>query len=220
MAISFVQEAHNYSFPPSVTTFSTASITPSIGNILIAWVESYNGVSMVVSDTLGGLSWTRIGTTQSNGGGGTPNWLDVFRAKATSAVPGVVTFAAGGLPFLYPACQVMEFSGQNSTAPIQAQAQGSGNSNAPQQAVVSTTANTMFVAACGVAGGATLGAGVGWTQPGGGYGGIYAPEAAAGSHTPTFSMTSGAWAVNAFVIAPPAAPVSAAQSSVQAFWMG
>jgi hypothetical protein len=217
MSLSFVQEAHDYSFPPLVTSFSTASITPSVDNILIAWVESYNGVSMVVSDTLGSLLWTRIGTSFQNGGG---NYLDVWWAKATSAVAGTVTFSAGGSPFLYPACQVMEFSGQDLTTPIQAQAQGTGNSNAPQKAATSTGPNTMFVAACGVAGGATLSAGVGWTQPGSGYGGIYAPEAAAGAHTPTFSMTSGTWAVNSFVIAPPAAPASAAQPSVQTFWMG
>jgi hypothetical protein len=220
MAIAYAQEAHDYSFPPAVTTFSTASITPGTGNVLVAWVESYNFVTMLISDTLGGLLWTRIGTSFATGGG---NYLDVWVASVPlGGSPGVVMFSVSGSPFAYPACQVMEFSGVDTTTPIHAQAQGTGNNTAPQKSVVCTIADTLLVGVCGVAGGATLSGTVGWTQPNGGYGGVYGPvEVSSGTYTPTFLMTSGAWAVNAFALKPVAAPSpSTGFPSIQTFWMG
>src|SRR5271157_2178251 len=197
MSIAFVKEVHSITFSPaSASSLVLPSITPAMGNLLVAWIESLSSSPSISSDT-GGNSWTQVGTTQPRSGSG--YYIAMFAAVATGSAS-VVTFSIPGGG--YPNGQIMEFSGTASSGPIDASGQAAGIGTSPTCAVVTNNANELIVAASCPNSGGTWGPAAGWNQPNGTnptggltYGGIFATEATAGTYNPTFTVTSDQWGI-------------------------
>jgi len=202
MAYSLVQEAHDFGFSASSKAFA-GNVTA--GNLLVVWLDNFQNAAtapVTVSDTLGN-TWTQVRSTLAGGSG----QLTMFWAVANGTGACTVSFANGGAGFSFPIIQVMEFAG-GPASPFEISAQATGSSTSPACSIAVVGTADLIVAAVVPTSSSTTNTTAGWTNAAGGanHSAIYAVEVAAGTFTPTFTMSvSGGWGVLAvaFSLTPP-----------------
>lgn len=154
MAIAFVQSK---TFPGNASTPNSVGFTNNVatGNsIIVATRNSTGSPSVNVSDSLGNI-YTEIGTTQTTPGGAN---LRLFYAKNIIGGKCTVTLSwAGGSS---NRAQMAEYSGCDTTSPLDQTAKSSGTSTTPSSGNITTTvADELLFCAVATDGGNTFTAG-------------------------------------------------------------
>ncbi len=97
------------------TSYTTASIAPTANNLVLAVIASYGdfGITSPVVDALTGVSmtWTQVGTLQTNDSSVYLDQLTIFRALSASPGSGALTIDFGTDAPEIVAWSVVQFSG-------------------------------------------------------------------------------------------------------------
>ncbi len=212
MAYTFVQEAHNVTFPATGQPVLSMASNVTKGNLLVAWLTSSTSTNHVISDFInsnpagvdGGveqLGWIPIKFQQTAGYGVISAWYCISRRSAPLSVQffDSSTTNSGGLVgvpanLAFPACQILEFSG-NSLLPLDASTVALGTGTTLASAVTTTFSNELVIGIGIGASGSTVSAGAGWTSASGGnFSAVYNVESLSGSYTPGLVQSpSGLW---------------------------
>lgn len=150
-APKYVQGA--YSTPQTAQStvtvpFPGAQTAGNLNVVIVGWNDAGTQVSSV-TDSLGNTYRLAVGPTRISGGISQSIYYGIISQSAGGANAVRVTFTSGAT---YPDIRVLEYSGVNTSTPLDAVAQGSGNSNFSNTASLTTTktndilvsANTVF----------------------------------------------------------------------------
>jgi hypothetical protein len=193
MAISFVQEKHDFTFGVTHALTYTSNVTA--GNLLIAFLANNIAGTLSVADSQ--LNSWAIAAGPVAGGYAIGGLVLAF-AIAGSTGADTVTFSTTGAGFTTTIMQIAEFAGSATTAPQDGAGvtATSGGTNTPTINITTGVANDLVIGACNPASGSTETGGSGWTQLGGSasYGMIYQVVTSAATYSPNYSQSnSGAW---------------------------
>ncbi len=143
--ITYVQSAYATPQTPQSTvsvTFTGAQTGGNLNVVVIGWNDSTATVSSV-SDTKGNIYYRAVGPTVVSG----QLSQSIYYAKNIVAAPAggnAVTVAFSGSA-MYPDVRVLEYSGANTTTPVDVTAAGSGNSTAANSGSATTQSSADLI---------------------------------------------------------------------------
>ncbi|GLI38602.1 hypothetical protein KI811_09870 [Geobacter hydrogenophilus] len=117
------------------TSYTTASISPTGNNLVLAWVANYRSFGSASTPTMSGngLAWTQVATLNVNGA--TTHRLTLFRAMGASPTTGSATISFGATSQTNVSWSIIQFSGVDTSGT-------NGSGAVVQNAINSATSTT------------------------------------------------------------------------------
>lgn len=146
-------------------TLTTATFTSTSGNLLVACCQWSGAATFTSIGDSKSNTWTQVGTEGSNG----VKCRMYYAKNITGGASHTVNFVQTNSPTAFPLLFVTEFSGLDTAAPFDVQAQNTGSSTAPNSGTTATRSRASSVLFAQVAnnssGTITYTAGSGYTIP-------------------------------------------------------